>query len=367
MSLHQNKKPGFTIVELLIVIGILAVIGAILVPTVRVLNADRRIRESARMVNMFASSVRDEAIVDGESAFMMVRNTNDPDRCYEMRRMRILAPYAGNTIGDFATIQQVESPNGSGRFYFVIDLEAPLPTSTLNAINIGDTIKFNYRNVSYRILDKDNSLGLPDIGSAVNPGTNRYTLDYVLESGITTTHSTGVPVVDPVPPVNQALPFQVFRRPIPINAGKLVMPGNQYIDMSKSGPVDFADVLPARETFFDDDYAAGQLLFDEGFGSVVVVFDGNGSVDRFYTRYGTPTEEIYFPSESIFMLVATDHDDDNLNVDNLNRLDNLWVTIGRNNGAVYTGEIAQTDPSANSLVRISNARGIARKRLQDLQ
>ena len=384
MSFQNRKKTenrlGFTVVELLIVIGILIVLGAILVPTVRLLNADRRIRESARMVNMFASSVRDAAVVDGEAAFMMVRNSNQPDRCYELRRMRILDPYAGNFIGDDTTIAQFESPMGSGIYYFAIELQTPAPASPLNSINIGDSVKFNYRNVSYRILDKNNSLGLPNVPTASVPGVDVYTLDYVVDdsgSNRVTRNHAGTSIADPIPPYGIPLPFQVFRRPIPVNAGRLEMPGNQFIDLSKSGPVDAGNFFNGGDTFFSERdnplYTPGAinyptpLNYSDGFGSVVVVFDNNGAVDRFYVRFGTQDEAVYFPSESIYLLVATDREDEVANFNNLYNNDNLWVSIGRNNGAVYTGEIAQPDASTSVFAQINDSRAIARRRLEDLQ
>lgn len=386
MSFQIRKKTenrfGFTIIELLIVIGILVVLGAILVPTVRLLNADRRIRESARMVNMFASSVRDAAVVDGEAAFMLVRNANEPDRCYELRRMRVLPPFAGNLTGGVEAVAQVQTYDpGTGVTYFFVDLPRPLPGADFTDINIGDSVKFNYRNVSYRIFDKNDSKGI-GVGMSPTPGRDRYTLDYErTTTGVTQTivapPEVPAPLADPIPPTTGPLPYQVFRRPMVISSGRLEMPGNQFIDLSKSGPIDTGNVFDGGDTFFSERdnmlYIQGvinystPLSYADGYGSVVVVFDNNGAVDRFYVRFGTPDEAVYFPSESIYLLVATDREDEVVNFNNLYNNDNLWVSIGRNNGAVYTGEVAQPDASTSVFVQINDSRAIARRRLEDLQ
>ena len=376
----QNRKTtenrfGFTVVELLIVIGILIVLGAILVPTVRLLNADRRIRESARMVNMFASSVRDAAVVDGEAAFMLVRNGNEPDRCYELRRMRILPPYAGNTFGDDTQVVDYLDMT-TNNTYFYVDISMPFGDPTLTGINVGDSIKFNFRNVSYRIADIDDANLMIGFGPQGTPGVIRLTLDYKVTPAQTTESITGTPprpLAQPIPPlpVNpmDRIPFQVFRRPVPINSGRLEIPGNQFIDMSKSGPTNDLGLHSGGETFFSESltYMPGDLNYAAGEGAVVVVFDNNGAIDRYYVRYNAPGEEAYFPSESIYLLVATDREDEVANFNNLYNNDNLWVSIGRSNGAVYTGEIAQPDPSTSPLQQINDSRAIARRRLEDLQ
>ena len=52
------KRRGLTLIELMVVIGILVALTAIAIPAVRMINRDRKVREGAREVNAMLSSAR---------------------------------------------------------------------------------------------------------------------------------------------------------------------------------------------------------------------------------------------------------------------------------------------------------------------
>ncbi|MGI6664345.1 MAG: prepilin-type N-terminal cleavage/methylation domain-containing protein [Christensenellaceae bacterium] len=94
----KNNKKGFTLMELIIVIAILAILAAILVPSILgYMNKAKEIRalEEGRMVVMAASTIAAENYVDG---------IHNPNRLYDTVNkvaIRDLAAYPKNCkIGD---------------------------------------------------------------------------------------------------------------------------------------------------------------------------------------------------------------------------------------------------------------------------
>ena len=60
-GLKSNQRRGFTLVELLVVIGIMLVLVAIALPSIRFLTKGNTVREAARVVNTFIASARSDA------------------------------------------------------------------------------------------------------------------------------------------------------------------------------------------------------------------------------------------------------------------------------------------------------------------
>lgn len=385
MFTKKNKfdisRRGFTLIEVLVVVGLLIVLAAIMIPTVKLINNDRRIRESARMVNMFATSVRDASVVDGESAFMLVRNRNNPDRCYDLWRMRVLPGFSGTAFNSTVSVQTY---NDGTNTYYYFDVEVPLggnKTAVDNEYNIkvGDSIKFNNSLGSYRIGDIEDSLLLGFGGSGMM-ATVRCTLDFCVNSSGQTISLTdrmvmppvATPLIDPVPP-STPVPFTIYRRPVVSASGRMELPGNQYIDMSRSGPLHVSATVPGLgDTYFSEpNYALGALPYEDGYGAVVVVFDSNGALDRFYIRYGTIDEAVFPFVKSLWLYIASDEEDKDPMYESLDNPDGMWISINRSNGSVYTGQVTQTSP-VNGMTytihdKILDSRFVARRRLRNTE
>ena len=78
----MNKKHNFgvTLVELLVVITIMTIVTALIIPRVRVLNKDRNIRETSRVIGSLLASASNNAIAQGAAGVVFERNRNFVER-----------------------------------------------------------------------------------------------------------------------------------------------------------------------------------------------------------------------------------------------------------------------------------------------
>ena len=74
LSFYKQSRRGFTLIELLMVISVMIILAAIVIPKLRVVTADRKIREAARVVESMFASARDDAMVNGFAGIEIVRN-----------------------------------------------------------------------------------------------------------------------------------------------------------------------------------------------------------------------------------------------------------------------------------------------------
>jgi hypothetical protein len=283
------------------------------IPALRIITADRKIREAARVVESAFSVARDDAIVRG---FAGVEITKEG-----IYRLRALPPYAGDTDGDAATV------SGTGPTFTVT---FPPGLSYVPNIKINEYIKFNHRGPLYRITD-------------IPPSTPPNSIEI-----------TAAPH-QPYPPTT-TLPFQIFRQPARIESSLVSLPARHYIDWEFSGDPDNELGAPLGAPTM----ALSKIM---GFGeSLRVIFNKSGGID-YLQDAASPTPNILFPTGPLYLLIAEDSTlfDETSGRGNLDNPSNLWVTVGHTNGAVFVSEMAASSPP-NSNVRIAAARALAKNR-----
>ncbi len=354
------KRRGLTLIELMVVIGILVALTAIAIPAVRMINRDRKVREGAREVNAMLSSARDTAVVNGFAGVEFVRNGNFVDAdgvnyaVTAMYRIKMPRVYAGDLVGASIT----ELVPGIGTFTCVI----PDPANP-GIIRVNDYLRLGYRGPLYRITGYLN--GTPAAGSAT------LTCEVLPH--------LPVPAAMTAAANPQGIGFQVFRQPVRDERSRVELPRGLYIDMRLSGALDNTNLDANANTFTAFGLAGLNALppalapgENRQLNSVVVMFDSTGAVDRIYpnglTGAGTGIHPFFRPIKPIHFLIANDRAGNLPVADNLADNDNLWVRVDHRTGASTTGDMADlgnvdTDVNGDGFVnrfdRLLQSRGVA--------
>lgn len=91
------RRPGVTLVELLVVILVMLMITAVTIPAIRPALEGRKIREAARMVEVFLNGARNRAIASGHSVGVLIEpDPNEPSQCISLSYVEQPGPYSGD-------------------------------------------------------------------------------------------------------------------------------------------------------------------------------------------------------------------------------------------------------------------------------
>lgn len=103
----QLRRIGVSIVELLIVVGIMVAVMAIAIPVVRLTTNDNRVSLATQAVRSFLMEAAAAAERDGKSHVFFERNVNAPNYCYRLYRGRSRPLYRGESETAYA----IKAPN----------------------------------------------------------------------------------------------------------------------------------------------------------------------------------------------------------------------------------------------------------------
>src|SRR5690349_12583778 len=94
---HRSRRPGVTLIELLIVILVMLMITAVTVPAISPALEGRKVREAARMVEVFLNGARNRAIGSGHSVGVLIEpDENEPSQCVALSYVEQPDPYGGD-------------------------------------------------------------------------------------------------------------------------------------------------------------------------------------------------------------------------------------------------------------------------------
>ena len=335
----NRNRAGITLIELLIVIAIMLVIVGIAIPSIRTLTEGDAIREASRQLNLFIESERASAVENGFGGIWMERNEKDPNKVTRIYRVKKQDVYTG----DFADSVAVVTPpsgntfnaNFSGGQNILFD-----PKYGDSGININDLIQFGGSGPWYPIV-------------AINPAGGNYQVTCRLDYGkFTGTGGAQDGFSTVAAPPAGSLTYAVQRSPSRSIASAFELPKGTFIDLSNSG---FSVRTNAGN------YSGGQDFLwpglPAGHGPIVIMFRNDGSLDRVYDGIGASV----FPPSSIFMLVAEDPQNLDLNHNYLDNLHNIWVSISRAKGVVVSSQIAASPTGTNQSHRILLSRDLVKR------
>ena len=210
-------KQGFTLIEMLVVLGIVVTLVALLVPRIRTINDQRGVREASRIVGSKFATASQRAVIDGIAGVRIERNPNflvdsgllEPLQ-YASTRISVLREvpnYTGDT-DDARTV--VLTPGNEPR----VTIPLPIEQATLQIIRAGDSISLNDSSIRFRI----------DRAEMLNSKEMQLTLD-----------SSGYIPLPSVPTGEVGVPFVIHRLPRVLRSSQADLPGNFIIDLRYSG------------------------------------------------------------------------------------------------------------------------------------
>ena len=356
MRNRGNNRSGLTLVELLVVVGIVILITAVALPIIKPALKDRKIREASRQLNSFISLARAAAQEKGhEAGIYLERSAINPNACFDVYMAESPYPYSGDTIEfSFASVIS-PSTNSVGTTRFSVDpavnaqFQLAVDGNALAQVALGDEIKFDFKGPRYIIralYDSDpNDITNPIVVQISHPeakwadtaGTPNDPLDDTL-------------AYSPVTPIPGSYRYQVFRQPMKSSVKAMTLPNNIAIDLNFSGlglpvPASSTALISGRQfrTTIPGDRRPVRIMFSP---------QGNLSKVTFINP-GSNTNQSFNPSGTVYLLVgrieqirdidnipAVPYSSTNTTAVQLTRniVDNAnqWITIGHRTGQINT-------------------------------
>lgn len=319
-----KRSHGFTLLELVVVVAILAIVGVVIIPSLRTLNEDRKVRDTARVVGSVFAAARTRAAVDGQAGVEITSipnasgSYNLPNMGLVLYQLRSIPAYGGDVLG--ASCQY----NGTGSLTF---LGADLVTA---GVRPNDFIEVNNSGVRLPITavtatqaDVTNTLPNPPVPTGVN------------------------------------LPFKIYRQPVRIESSAVRLPNNLFINLCYSGySVAGAEMNLINPAVVDPLNPAYNV-------PAVVWFGSDGSITRVFDRNSVSMVTANSPV-NLLMCSANRESADLTNLESTDfiRDDNsMWITIDNRTGGVTMGKMAQiADLTAPVSEQIRQSRLLARDR-----
>ncbi len=334
-SLIPCSRGGFTLIEMLVTIGIMLMLVTAAVMIMPSATESRRIREAARGVNIYLSSARNRAMETGCPCGVTFHYIGggipcamNADQCEQSS-----GGFSGDTYSSTASVTYP----GAGNQIFVSFSDGALPNNTIRP---GDTVQFNGQGPLYTIAPSnpvDGNGYLKGVGTTTQP--------------LIASFDTSQGQIVPWGTTPLTVTFSI--RPSPTISNNWVK--------GVATPLQ----LPAT-TVVDLDFSSASNGLGPGMGDLIVMFSSTGAVasvnglpvtDPVYIligrreRVGTYTVPPTPPAVKA-----------NTDLSNAEDLNNLWVTINAQTGAINTEPVA-FDSGGLALAAYNSTTGSANDKL----
>jgi prepilin-type N-terminal cleavage/methylation domain-containing protein len=363
MKTAYKHDRGFTLIEMLIVIGIMMIMIAAAATMMQPASESRRIREAGRMINVYLSAARNRAIELRRPYGVTFRNfppSASPGVAMNADQCESPPCYTGDTDAAAVRVTNGGHDTLSGKGVLFATFSEGISTGLIRPY---DLIQVNSQGPYYCFsntnpVDKDGYI-------TASGGTTTLTLTF--------DDSQGQQLPWPTAGLSGPLPFRVFRAPIKTAAAALQFPTGSVVDFRWSGVGgNYFNVLPEWDA--GTEYQVGQSVtyqgrmyvcirtgsgtdsnrgktpsgnpayWQETTGDLTIVFSPNGSIDGVY-HCGSPLTA----NEPIYLLVGkagrpqntfVANNSNETTLTNFQDLNNVWVTINPKTGAVATEPMA---------------------------
>jgi hypothetical protein len=294
---------------MMIVVGIMLMLVTAAATMMPSATESRRIRESARMVNVYLSTARNRAMATGRPCGVTFHCLSvgaipcalNADQC------EVPPCYCGETDASAATVQWT---SGTLTTALVSD------TLTTGMVRVNDLIQFNCQGPMYKITG-------PDAGSGNVTGGSLTLAVADANQNTVTPWPSGTP--------SPAVPYRIFRSPTKGGTTPLQLPATTVVDL---------------------DFSSSGTKFSNpgdsppGYQDLTVLFSPTGAVDSVYyaANRSVVTDPIYIligkrervgtyttPPPPVKLETQLSNAED---------LNNLWVTINAQTGMVNTEPVA---------------------------
>lgn len=154
-----SSRAGLTLVELLVVVGIILLLLTVVVPRVQPGIEESRLREAARSVNVFLAAARVRALESGRPVGVAFqRLPEQPNGCRVVYQIQLPPPYAGETLD--ARVRVALYPAGPSPLVAQVSVGAIAD----GLLRPGDRIRFGHQGPWFVLspVNKDPTKGNPD-------------------------------------------------------------------------------------------------------------------------------------------------------------------------------------------------------------
>jgi prepilin-type N-terminal cleavage/methylation domain-containing protein len=302
------KRPGVTLLELLVVITIIVMIAAAAIPIMLSGTESRRTREATRQVHAFFAGARTRAAENGRSFGVRIERFNNGPFSMNLSYVEVPPAYCGDYENSKARVHAGQLTDLGVHIHPATMTN--WPNSQINdswplmQLRPGDSIKLNYRGPVYRI------------GGATDANGFLAALPWTLLS------TSGTPPFDTIdfnppfdakkPAPENGVPYQIVRQPVKSAAVPLQLPEGAVIDLLNSGV--------GSNAFAANDVAP-----------VMLTFSPTGATEYVYFQ-GQPGQRL---TGAVHFLIGRS---EAVGAENLADQNNCWVSVGSQTGKITAAE-----------------------------
>lgn len=370
--MSNSKRNGFTLVEMLVVVAIMLILIVAGLTTFSTSSDARRVREAARMLNVYLSSAKNRAKETGRPCGVTLRRFGNTSAVMTADQCEVPPAYGGDVTNAKVQVCVIDRTSTQVTVLAVVSASGSFSKSI---ISVNDEVQFNYQGHRYTItavgddyfvctLDVSQGQMVPwPTVSAWNAATEYHKGDVVYYNnryyacikdgtdkdadGNSQKNIGKVPSSSPefwsLTTLGQSVAYSIYRAPVKNGATPLQLPAGAVVDLGGSG-IDnsgvFSNYANDVTILFDADEAIRLSVAGAVIRVTEPIFLLVGKRERVGSAYIKPSTPLPTPAPNP-PTVKTESQF--TNVEDLNC---LWVMVNPQSGLVLTGNNCESETAA---------------------